>query len=818
MIHPRTLQALEFDKIIAALATRCLSGPGTALAQALKPLADADAAHRALRLYEEAALWSATPEPGTGKPFALTSFPDTSGLLEAAATEAASSPAPAARRAVPDTEAFWALRELLRLAARAHASIAVPEAARQWPLLLETAQETPLPVQLAAALDRCISDDALLRDESSPELYRLRNEVRRLHQGCLRKVKDFARQYNLLPYLQDEFMTLSSDRYVLPLKANFKGRVQGIIHDWSQTGETCYFEPLFLVEVNNRLQELKHEEREEERKVLAYLGDLLAAELTGARGALALLARLDLLQAKRRLAEALDARCVPLTPAAEGITLRGARHPLLVLARHGQETRAPATRSSAGQPTVGQPVRPLDIILRPGERVLIITGANAGGKTVCLKTLGLVAAMTMSGLPAPVLSGSHLPWFSRMDAFIGDEQSLDGNVSTFTAQIDHLAKAWKHLDIQGLVLLDEFGAGTDPAQGAALAQAVLDGLLDKQCFALSATHFPALKSYALTREGVRAASMLFDPATRKPLYALAYDQVGASQALDAAREHGLPEEILRRAEQYLLQDGQDTTALLGRLNALAARREEELAALHRERETAKNAALQAKERLEKERARLHDETRRHAAELMRAWKEGRATARQALKEMSRLRASLAPAKDASAASVLPEARALVAGQEVFHTVFNKRGIVTDVDERRGRVRLDMNGVSLWAERRDLREAAASGARGAAPGRAPAAAGASAASRGAAGEAQEEAASLRLDVRGQRAPDAIAATERFLDKALRAGFSELEIVHGRGTGALRRELQDFLRAHPAVASATLAPEDRGGDGMTIVVLR
>lgn len=816
MIHPRTLQALEFDKIVAALAARCISGAGTALAQALKPLADADAAHRALRLYEEAALWSATPEPGTGKPFALAAFPDVSGLFQSVEADMASSPVPVLRRAAPDAEAFWALRELLRLAARAYASIAVPDAARRWPLLLEAAQETPLPVQLTAALNRCISDDALLRDESSPELYRLRNEVRRLHQGCLRKVRDFAKQYNLLPYLQDEFMTLSSDRYVLPLKANFKGRVQGIIHDWSQTGETCYFEPLFLVEVNNRLQELKHEEHEEERKILAYLGDLLAAELTGARGALELLARLDLLQAKRRLAEALDARCVPLTPADEGIALMGARHPLLALARPGREARGASSRPGADPSATGQPVRPLDIILRPGERVLVITGANAGGKTVCLKTLGLVAAMTMSGLPAPARSGSHLPWFSRMDAFIGDEQSLDGNVSTFTAQIDHLAKAWKHLDTQGLVLLDEFGAGTDPAQGAALAQAVLDGLLDKRCFALSATHFPALKSYALTREGVRAASMLFDPTTRRPLYALAYDQVGASQALDAAREHGLPEEILRRAEHYLLQDGQDTTALLGRLNALAARREEELAALRKERETAKNAAIQAKERLEKERARLHDETRRHAAELMRAWKEGRATAKQALREMSRLRASLAPAKDAAAASVLPEARALVAGQEVFHTVFNRRGIVTDVDERRGRVRLDMNGVSLWAERRDLRETAAPGTGGTAPGRAPS--GAASTSRAVAAGAREETASLRLDVRGQRAPDAIAATERFLDKALRAGFSELEIVHGRGTGALRRELQDFLRAHPAVASATLAPEDRGGDGMTIVVLR
>ena len=808
MIHPRTLQALEFDKIVAALAQRCISAPGRALAEALKPLPDAAAAHKALKLYEEAALWAATPEPASGRPFALSGFPDVSGLLEAAAGGTA-----APHRALPDTEAFWALRELLRAATKAHASITMPEAARKWPLLLELAEERPLPVQLTAALNRCISDDALLKDESSPELYRLRSEVRRLHQSCLRKVKDFARQYNLVPYLQDDFMTLSSDRYVLPLKANFKGRVQGIIHDWSQTGETCYFEPLFLVEINNRLQELKHEEREEERKVLTYLRDLLVSELPGAEGALALLAKLDLLQAKRRLAEALDARPVPLTPAEEGIALAGARHPLLVLARQGQEAREGASQSGKSSRTV-EPVRPLDIVLRPGERVLVITGANAGGKTVCLKTLGLIAAMTMSGLPAPAASGSHLPWFERMDAFIGDEQSLDGNVSTFTAQIDHLAKAWKHLDAQGLVLLDEFGAGTDPAQGAALAQAVLDGLLDKRCFALSATHFPALKSYALTREGVRAASMLFDPATRRPLYALAYDQVGASQALDAAREHGLPEDILRRAEHYLLQDGQDTTALLGRLNALAAQREAELAALKKEREAAHNAAAQAKERLEKERARLHDETRRHAAELMRAWKEGRATAKQSLKEMSRLRASLAPAGDALADSVLPEAQALAVGQEVFHTVFNKRGVVTDVDERRGRVRLDMNGVILWAERRDLREAAAPGTGKAAAGpvRAP-----SASPRKAAA-AQDETATMRLDVRGQRAPDAIAAAERFLDKALRAGFSELEIVHGRGTGALRRELQEFLRAHPAVASATLAPEDRGGDGMTIVVLR
>lgn len=799
MIHARTLNALEFHRIADHLSELCLSGVGRERARAIAPLDDAEAVTLAARIYEEAADWASRPAAG-GAVFCVCSFPDVSGMLRAAATSRA-------HTFQPDVDAFWALREVLRLARDAHASIAQPEAATRWPHLLAMADGSPLPVQLTAALLRCISDDGLLRDESSPELYRLRGELRRLHQSCMRKVKDFAQQYNMLAYLQDEFMTLSSDRYVLPLKANFKGRMQGIIHDWSQTGETCYFEPMFLVEINNRLQELKREEREEERKVLVYLRSLLEAELPGARAALDLLAQLDVLQAKRRLAALFDGRPLPLTPVAEGIQLLDARHPLLMLNRVAESGKDGSKAAAAAH----SKVRPLDIVLRPGERALVITGGNAGGKTVCLKTLGLIAAMTLSGLPVPVGAGSHLPWFSRLDAFIGDEQSLADNVSTFTAQIEHLAKAWKHLDASSLVLLDEFGAGTDPAQGAALAQAVLDELLDKHTFVLSATHFPALKSYALTREGARAASMLFDPQSKKPLFRLAYDQVGASQALDVAREHGLAESIVRRAEHYLLQDGQDATALLGRLNDLAAKREEELAELKREQDKTRRQTQDLREKLEKERLRLHDEVRAQAGDLMRAWKEGRATHKQALKEMSRLRASLAPAQDETSegASVLPQPQTFTAGQEVLHTVFNKRGVITDVDERRGRVRLEMNGVNLWAEMKALRV----------PGQtAPSPSKSSL--RGVVGRtsASDEAASLRLDMRGMRADVALAELERFMDKALLAGFSEVEVVHGRGTGALRRQVHDFLRSFPAVGQFALAPEDRGGDGMTIVTFR
>ncbi|MBD5640903.1 MAG: endonuclease MutS2, partial [Desulfovibrio sp.] len=497
MIHPRTLKSLEFDQIIARLVSHCSSEAGSELAAAKKPYKTRAEAEACSALFTDFQVWS-----GQQGQYASLAFPDTRGLAEL--IRAKTGPQGLAPNYSLDLDSFWGLREMLRLAQTAFSAIHEARGQESWPALFARVSAWEMPVQLLAALNRCISDDGLLKDESSPGLFQVRSELRGLHQSCIRKVRDFAQQYNMLPYLQDEFMTLSSDRYVLPLKANFKGRMQGIIHDWSQTGETCYFEPYFLVSINNRLQELKREEREEERKVLVYLTGLMAAELAGVESAQGLLAELDLLSATAKLAEELEAACVAFTDADSGIELLEARHPLLTLSRLAKKD-AP-------------PVRPLDIVLRPGERALIVTGGNAGGKTVCLKTLGLLAAMAMAGLPVPAGRGSHLPWFERIDAFIGDEQSLSDDVSTFSAQIDHLARSFRHLNSSGLALLDEFGAGTDPAEGAALAQAVHDELLDKGCFVLSATHFPALKSYALTRQGARAASMLFDPQTSRPLF------------------------------------------------------------------------------------------------------------------------------------------------------------------------------------------------------------------------------------------------------------------------------------------------------------
>ena len=779
----RTLKALEFGKVLEHLAGLCVSGAGRRVSLGLLPLDDAEAVNAAHGLFDEVRTWS------VHSGFRLSDFPDLEGLfpvLEKAAVSVSSAPL--------DADALWALRETLLLGRKAAQSIA--ENGALWPSLRDLTASVPLPEMTLSALSRCLGDDGLIRDESSPELMLVRGEMRRLHLMCLRKVKDFAVQYNIAQYLQDDYMTLASDRYVLPLKSNFKGRVQGIIHDYSNTGETCYFEPLFLVEQNNRLQELKREERDEERKVLRYLTDIVRSELPFIRSAWDLLVRLDVELAKCGLAASFDGACATISPDGEDapLSLLGARHPLLAL--------DPQIRKRGGP-------HPVDLIFRPSDRALVISGGNAGGKTVCLKTLGLLAVMTLAGLPVPAAKGSVIPWWTSIHAFLGDEQSLDDHLSTFTAQIRHLGDAWEATDRHTLILLDEFGAGTDPAQGAALAQAVLDGLLERGAHVVAATHFPALKTYALSREGVRAASVLFDPSTKKPLFRLAYDQVGASQALDVAREHGLPESVLRRAEHYLLLDGQDMTAVMDRLNALAAQRENELDALKAEQQRTREKRKAVQERFERERERLSKEVRELSAKVMKDWEDGKAGHRQALKELSRVRAELnvSPEQEEAAAQAF-SIEALKPDQHVLHRPWNKKAVVREVDVRQNRVKLDMNGVTLWAD------AALLG-----PAEAPAqpAAKSGVLVRTTAGN-DPELSLLRLDLRGKRADQAIGELSQYLDRALLSGREGVEIVHGRGTGALRKEVHAFLKTFPGIASFALAPEDQGGDGVTVVTFK
>lgn len=769
-MESKSFQLLEFHKVLSILSGFAMSEPGAHACRAVAPSDDLTEVQRNSRLFTQAVEW--LEQSG----FKLGQFISLDGLFSYLDS----------KHAVLDQDALFALKTVLDKTSLLRSTMEKHED-QGWDVLGEVVFRFAWPQKTASGIERCLDQEGRLKDNSSPDLYAVRQEIRTIHQRCTKRVKDYVLKEGIGNYLQEDFMTISSDRYVLPLKVNFKNRLNGIIHDYSQTGETCYFEPMFLVETNNRLQELKKEEREEEYKVLKYLTDLVSQERGPVEACYHCLVEMDVLLAKVRLGTEYDGRVINVM---EGATpyLVGARHPLLAL----QEEK----------------VQSIDVELLPEQHALIVSGGNAGGKTVCLKTIGLTAMMAYSGLPVPVEPGCRLPLWKDIFVIMGDEQSLEENVSTFTAQIQYLKKSWNHVDAQSLYILDEFGAGTDPTQGAALAQGVIDELMDKKATVIAATHFPALKAYAMATKGARAASVLFDPDTKKPLYKLAYDQVGASIALDVARDNGLPDAILDRAEKYLLLDGSDTSAILDRLNALAVDREKEVSQAKAERIKMEKKRDSLEVKFQKERTKLLDDIQAKAQSIVKQWKADKISRKQAQKEMADLRGKLADAKSPAQRS---ETRPfgwsdIQQGMQVRYEAWDKVGTVLECNDRKKQAKVDIGGVAMWVKADHLGPVQGKSVQ-------------QEQSRAVFAPPKEHTGlTMDVDLRGYRADEALSQLERFIDSALMRGANNLEIVHGRGTGALRREVHDFLKTYPAVKTFALANEERGGDGMTEVTLK
>jgi DNA mismatch repair protein MutS2 len=757
----RTFRLLDLSSVLDHLGGYAMSEAGRDLCRQLRPFADRQELTRQTQMIAECL---SCGERILG---CLQFFPDLEGVFRVLGTDTSL-----------DEDGLWGVGQVLQRASQAQSALSGLDS-REQPLLSGYCEELPWPDKTWQGIRRCLDQDGELRDESSPELMQVRGELRRLQSQCTKKVGEFLERKDVAGYLQNEYLTISSDRYVLAVKANFKGRLSGIIHDYSQTGETCYFEPIFLVELNNKLQELGQQEREAKRRVLAYLTTLVRQEEEGLRRLYDWLVHLDLIRAKVALARDLECTTLSVDSGAQ-LCVRRARHPLLELE--------------------GERVEPVDIELNEGQRALVITGGNSGGKTVCLKTLGLIGLMAESAIPVPVAENSSIPYWSGVYVFLGDEQSLEEHVSTFTAQIDYLRRVWPHLGQDSLVLLDEFGAGTDPSQGAALAQAVLDGLLQHRSWIAAATHFPALKAYALGREEVRAASVLFDPKTKTPLYRLAYDQAGSSQALDVAREHGLPEEILERAEQYLLLDGEDTSGLLNRLNELAVERDRELVSLREQRDRLKRKESELRRRYEERIARAIEEVRSYSRDIMEQWRQDRIGRKQARKRLHEKKQELTAELSREEEGVAQEERRdFQSGERAVYVPWNRTGVVREKDPKRERFKIDLGGVSIWADPGELSPAGGNGE----------------ASYSVARAGREGGAPLSLDLRGFREEDARLELDRFLDQAVYQGREEAEVIHGRGSGILRRMVHEELRNFPGVRSFETATEDRGGDGVTLV---
>lgn len=664
---------------------------------------------------------------------------------------------------------------------------------------------------IIAEIDRCLDERGNVRDNASPDLARIRREVRIAHDRIQDKLQNIITSSSSAQYLQEALVTQREGRYVVPLKAQFKDRIQGIVHDRSASGVTLFVEPLSIVKLNNAWRELQFEEKQEVNRILAHLSNLVAERADEIEETVEALAELDLAFAKARYAETLQAAApelVPLRSRSNGnhpgstIRLVGARHPLL-------------------DP---QSVVPIDVVLDDEVQVLIITGPNTGGKTVSLKTVGLLTLMAQAGLHIPAEPGSVLSPFETVYADIGDEQSIEQNLSTFSSHLTNIVSFLEQADARSLVLLDELGAGTDPAEGAALARALLDHFRQRGATAFVATHYPELKTYAQLTPGVRNGCVEFDAETLSPTYKLTIGLPGRSNALAIAQRLRLPQAIVEAARRMVSPDDLRTEDMLDDIHRLRIHAAQERDAAHAARVKAEEAMRELRKRLatiDQERQEILEQAREDAEtelETLRAeiralrgrlW--AAATPLEAVaaieEQVESLEAQVpqptpleSPIPPGSAAPIRP-------GNTVWVRPLNAEGEVLEIDGEdaevqvgRVRTRVSLAALELRAVTPSPRE----GGTGWGPERA----------------IQFSAASspgIRLDLRGCLVEEALQRLDRHLDQAMRARLPQTSIIHGKGTGALRQAVRDFLADHPLVSTYEAGGPREGGEGVTIANL-
>ncbi|GGM98614.1 endonuclease MutS2 [Thermus composti] len=739
------LEVLEFPKVRALLAQRTKTSLGEELAQGLLPLTQEEAERRH-GLTQEALSY----------PYAL---PEAGALREAWRRARAG-----ARLTGPELlRAAQALKEAMDLKGEL---LPLKNALSQ--VAEGIGDHTPFLERVKKALD----EEGAVRDEASPRLAQIRRELRPLRETILERL--YALMDRHREAFQDRFVTLRRDRYCVPVKAGMSHKVPGILLDTSESGATLFVEPFSVVKLNNRLQALRLAEEEEVNRILRELSERLAQD-EGMPETLKALALLDLVQAQAALARDLG---LSRPRFGEAYALEEAFHPL-----------------------IPNPVRN-SFALDEKTRLILITGPNMGGKTALLKTLGLAVLMAQSGLFVAAKK-ALLAWPDRVYADIGDEQSLQENLSTFAGHLKRLKEMLEEATPRSLVLIDELGSGTDPEEGAALSQAILEALLERGVKGMITTHLSPLKAFAQGREGIQNASMRFDLEALRPTYELVLGVPGRSYALAIARKLSLPEAVLRRAEA-LLPEGGRLEELLAKLEAerLALREERrrleaELAraeALRRELE--KREALYEEERKERLKA-LEEEVRARLLQVeaeIKALREKAKTEskRDALRELMALRE-----RYAKKAPPPPPPQDLAPGALVEVPSLGKRGRVVELRGEEALVQVGPLKLNLKAkELRPLPEATPPKPLLARPRR----------------EVKE------VDLRGLTVEEALLEVDQALEEARALGLPTLRLLHGKGTGALRQAIREALRRDKRVESFADAPPHEGGHGVTVVVLK
>jgi DNA mismatch repair protein MutS2 len=793
MSDTHALRILELDAALALVGARAATELGAARIRSLLPHADrAELEAEHARVAAMRAIvrgdggWPAEPIPDLGEPLVRLAVPGTAwSALEflAAATLLASSRR--TRDALEDDRRPQVARAVLHdLASRL---VAQPDVER--------------------VIDRTIAPDATVRDDASPLLRRVRKELRGAQGEIVRMLERMMASLESHQQVPDMSVTVRNGRYVIPVRRDGRSSIGGIVHDASATGATLFVEPPAAVEAGNRIRELEAEEVRETERILRELTETLRPGQPSMVQASDALIELDSLYARAQFAEAFRCAPVELCDPSDGFVIRTGRHPLLI--------------------AQGMDVVPFDLAMLPNERTLLVSGPNTGGKTVLLKATGLISALAQCGCPAPVAPESRIPVYDAFFADVGDEQSIQASLSTFSAHLRNLAEILGSASASSLVLVDELGSGTDPVEGAALGGAILEELTRRGTMTLATTHLGVLQQLATEVPGVVNASLQFDPVALAPTYRLIKGIPGRSYGLSIARRLGLPPSLIARAEERVPRGERDVAALLAELEArekeLAER--ERLAAADTESVRERGARIAERERNVGEREReIERASRREArrylldarSEIERTIRELRGVDAEGLDEAARAarrRVEELAAAEGDALSRIDTASAPAAGSGVAGPLAVGDTVeITTFGDRAGRVVAVRDGdavvavgavkmtVPVAAVRRSSRKLDTPAT--VVPIR---------------GDVPDIHAPSEIDVRGMRVDEMESVVMLALDAAARADLKHLRIIHGKGTGALRERVAEMLAKDARVTSYRVGTWNEGGVGVTVVEL-
>ena len=845
-MNPGTLRALEFDRIVELVSGLTVTPSGRERMRELRPSTDAARVALGLR---------ATTE-GTRLLASLPGLP-----LRAPADLALTLDALTIDGRALEPLRLLGLADFMDSIEASRASIR--RLPGSFPLLNALADTAASFKGEVADVRRKIDPGGEVADHASPVLAGIRERLRRQRTKLRSTLEGLVRGRDTAKYLQEQVVTDRNGRYVLMVRAEHRSAIPGLVHGASASGATLFLEPLETVEINNDLVTLQEAEAEEVRRILLALTDAFRSRPDDLARTIHVATELDVIQARARFS-GLVGGVEPVMSTDGTFELKQARHPLLIPGtgdrapgagdrESGTGDRAPgighrAAGSGIEEPGTGEPAAaarvtgpvPVDILLTPPARILVIAGPNTGGKTVALKTAGLLAVMAQSGLHVPADSGSRIPIFQAIFADIGDEQSIAASLSTFSAHITNVVSMDRNLRLPALVLLDEVGAGTDPVEGGALGMAVIDHFRNRSAHLIATTHYDSLKSYAATTPAVIGAGFGFNPETFAPTYQLVYRSPGRSLAIEIAARLGMPADVIAAARGNLTDREQQLVEHLARVDRQLHQLEEDQRQVIRERLAAAEAErkLRSREEAVRERetalrrrldARLDEQLRDarreidtvleglkvRAAELRQARRTGAASTAAAGQLRGETRDAIdqvvARARRATGAEPVPVApaapgvdpgAAIAPGVRVEIGTLGMEGTVIEIHGTQ--VEIDVRGKRLRAPLRELRVV------GGAPASAPVRINV---------DLQPREGSLSdLNIVGCTVDEALARAEKFLDDSTVSDQQTLRIIHGHGTGQLRRAVAAFLKEHPLVARFETAPMDQGGGGVTLVQLK